>query len=85
MKTPKLARLFMKHIYMLYGLLIDIISNRDRKFDSYFWREVFKKLDTTFSMSTTDHLQFDGQTKRVNQMLEDMLQAYVIKKKSNWE
>ena len=36
-------------------------------------------------MSTTDHLETDGQMERVNQVLEDMLQAYVTKKQTNWE
>ena len=79
-KTPELARLFIEHLYRLYGLPADIVSDRDRKFDSHFWREVFKKLDTTLSMSTADHPQSDGQTERVNQVLEDMLRAYVSKK-----
>ena len=80
-KTPELARLFIEHLYKVYGLPADIVSDRDRKFDSHFWREVFKTLDTTLSMSTTDH----PQTKRVNQVLEDMLCAYVTKKQSKWE
>ena len=84
-KIPKLARLFIKYIYWLYGLPTDIVLDRDRKFDSHFWREVFKNLDTTLSMSTADHPQSDGQTKRVNQVLKDMLCAYVSKKQSNWE
>ena len=54
-KTPKLARLFIEHLYWLYDLPADIVSDRDRKFDSHFWREVFKKLDSTLSMSMTDH------------------------------
>lgn len=77
--------MFIEHLYKLYGLPTDIVFDRDRKFDSQFWREVFKKLDTTLSMSTVDHPQSDGQTKRVNQVLEDMLCAYVSKKQSNWE
>ena len=72
-KTPELARLFIEHLYKLYGLPADIVSDRDRKFDSHFWREVFQKLETTLSMSTADHPQSDGQTERVNQVLEDML------------
>ncbi|KAJ7560399.1 hypothetical protein O6H91_04G127700 [Diphasiastrum complanatum] len=36
-------------------------------------------------MSTTDHPQTDGQTERVNQVLEDILRAYVSKKQTNWE
>ena len=43
-KTPKLAGLFIKHVYRLYGLLIDIVSNRHRKFDSHFWSKIFQKI-----------------------------------------
>ena len=37
------------------------------------------------NLSTVDHPQTDGQTERVNQVLEDMLRAYVSKKQSDWE
>ena len=72
-KTPESGRLFIKHLYKLYGLPAVIVFDRDRMFDSHFWREVFQKLETILSMSTADHLQSNGQTKRVNQVLEDML------------
>ena len=78
-KTPELARLFVDNVYRLYGLPANIISDRDRKFDSHFWRAVFKRLDTMLNLSTADHPQTDGQTERVNQVLEDMLRAYVSK------
>ena len=55
-KTLELARLFIEHLYRLYGPPANIVSNRDRKFHGHFWREVFKKLDTTLSMSLIDHL-----------------------------
>ena len=72
-KTLEMARFFIEHLFSLYGLPTDIVFDRDRKFNSHFWREVFKNLDTTLSMSTTHHPQFDGQMERVNQILEDML------------
>ena len=55
-KTPKLARLFIEHLYRLYGLLAYIVFDRARKLYSHIWREVFKNLDTTLSMSMIDHL-----------------------------
>ncbi|MCO5584711.1 hypothetical protein L7F22_038643 [Adiantum nelumboides] len=36
-------------------------------------------------MNTADHPESDGQTERVNQILEDMLHSYVSKKQSNWK
>ena len=58
---------------------MDIFNDRDSKFTSDFWTQVFKKLETTFSMSSTDHLQSDAQTERVNQIIENVLRAYVAK------
>ena len=84
-KTPELARLFVDNIYRLYGLPASILSDHNRNFDSRFWRAVFKRLDTLLHLSTADHPQTDGQTELVNQVLEDMLRAYVSKQQSNWE
>ena len=64
---------------------MDIISDRDSKFTCDFWTQVFKKIETQLSMSTVDHPQSDGQTKGVNQTIEDMLRAYVAKTPSKWE
>ena len=47
-KTLELARLLIEHLYQLYGLPANIALDRDRRFDSHFWREVFA---TTLSMS----------------------------------
>ena len=57
----------------------------DPKFTSDFWTQVFKKLETTLSMSSTDHPQSDGQTERLNQIIEEMLRAYVGTKPTKWE
>ena len=75
----------MDQLYRLYGLPSSIKNDRDRKFNSHFWRAVFAKLDTKLNLSTADHQESDGQTERVNQVLEDMLRAYVSKRQSNWE
>jgi hypothetical protein len=37
------------------------------------------------SFSTTYHPQSDGKTKRVNQVIEDMLRMHVMDKTSKWE
>ena len=73
----ELAYQFIDKLSRFYGLPMDIVSDWDPKFTSDFWMQVFKKLETTLSMSSTDHPQSDGQTARVNQMIEDMLWEYV--------
>ena len=84
-KTTKLARLFIDNIYKIYGLPSSIVCDRNEKFDNHFWKAVLHKLDTTLNLSTVDHPQMDGQIERINQVLEEMLRAYISKKQTNWE
>jgi hypothetical protein len=62
-----------------------IVSDRDTKFNSNFWKGLFKGFGTNMNFSTTYHPQSDGQTKRVNRIIEDMLRMYVMDKPSKWE
>jgi hypothetical protein len=63
----------------------EIISNRDMEFTSIFWKYLFASFETKLLFSTTYHPQNDGQTKRVNQVLEDMLRMHVMHQPKNWE
>ena len=63
--AQQLAYQFVDDLFRFYGLPMDIVSDRDSKFTSDFWTHVFKKLETTLSMSSADHPQSDGQTERV--------------------
>jgi hypothetical protein len=42
-------------------------------------------LDTQLCFSSTYHPQTDGQTERVNQILEDMLRAYALQYGRSWD
>ena len=59
----------MKEIFQLHGIPKVIISNRDPKFTGNFWKILFKGLNTKLNSSTSYHLQTNGQTERVNQVL----------------
>ena len=58
--APELAYQFVDELFRFYGVSMVIVSDRDPKFTSDFWTQVFKKLETTLSMSSTDHPQSDG-------------------------
>ncbi|GJS98358.1 putative reverse transcriptase domain-containing protein [Tanacetum coccineum] len=57
---------------------VSIISDRDSKFTSHFWKLLNEALGTQLDMSMAYHPQTDGQSERTTQMLEDMLRACVM-------
>ena len=75
---PRLAQLYMEKIVCLHGVPKKIVSDRGTQFTSHFWQQVHSLLGTKLNFSTTYHPQTDGQTKRINQILEDMLRAYAL-------
>ncbi|GJX89382.1 putative reverse transcriptase domain-containing protein [Tanacetum coccineum] len=84
-KMEKLTRLYLKEIICRHEVPVSIISNRDPRFASRFWRSLQKSLGTNLDMSTAYHPKTDGQSKRTIQTLEDMLRACVIDFGSGWD
>ena len=79
------AQLYVKEIVRLHGVPVSIVSDRDPRFTSAFWRGLQKALGTRLDFSTAFHPQTDGQTERLNQILEDMLRACVLDFKESWD
>ncbi|GJS59508.1 hypothetical protein Tco_0654292 [Tanacetum coccineum] len=68
-----------------HGVPVSIISDRDSKFTSHFWKSLNEALGTQLDMSTTYHPQTDGQSERTIQTLEDMLRACVMDFGKGWD
>jgi len=83
--APAIARLFLKDVHRPHGLPADIVSDRDKIFTSKFWREFLALLDVKPNMSTAFHPQTDGQTERVNQVLEQYLRAFCNYQQDDWQ
>nr|GFA36638.1 putative reverse transcriptase domain-containing protein [Tanacetum cinerariifolium] len=81
----KLMKLYMKEVVTRHGVPVFIISNRDGRFTSLFWRALHKALGTRLDMSTAYHPETDGQSERTIQTLEDMLRACVIDFGKSWD
>ncbi|KAG8099433.1 hypothetical protein GUJ93_ZPchr0013g37455 [Zizania palustris] len=82
---PKLAELYMARIVCLHGVPKKIVSDRGSQFTSKFWKNLQEELGTRLNFSTTYHPQTDGQTERVNQILEDMLRACALDFGGSWD
>nr|GEV34085.1 putative reverse transcriptase domain-containing protein [Tanacetum cinerariifolium] len=75
----KLMKLYMKEVVTRHRVPVSIISDRDGRFTSLFWKALHKALGTRLDMSTAYHPETDGQSERTIQSLEDMLRACVRK------
>ncbi|KAL5836129.1 hypothetical protein ACOSQ4_015626 [Xanthoceras sorbifolium] len=80
----RLAELYIREIVRLHGVPVSIISDRDPRFTSRFWKKFQEALGTRLSFSTAFHPQTDGQSERVIQVLEDMLRSCVIEFEGSW-
>ena len=75
----------MSKIIRLHGIPLSIVSDRDPRFTLRFWKELQLALGTRLNFSTAFHPQTDGQSKRVIQVLEDMLRGYVLDFIGSWD
>jgi hypothetical protein len=83
--ASNVAELFFREIIRLHGVPNTIVSDRDAKFLSHFWRSLWNKLGTKLLFSTTCHPQTDGQTEVVNRTLSTMIRAVLDKNLKRWE
>jgi hypothetical protein len=77
-KAQKYVELYIDWIVCLHGLPRTIVSDRGAQFVARFWKQLQESLGTKLIRSSAYHPQTDGQTERVNQILEDMLRACAI-------
>ncbi|CAI7881540.1 unnamed protein product, partial [Closterium sp. NIES-53] len=79
------ARLLFDRIITIHGIPATLISDRDPKFTSKFWKELMGLLGTKLAMSSAYHPQTDGQTERLNQVVEQLLRTAWKDYVSHWD
>ena len=82
--ASKVAKIFFNEIVKLYGLPKTIVSDRDVKFMSYFWKAIWYMMGTKLKFSTTYHPQIDGQTEVVNRSLGNILRCLIGENGKTW-
>ncbi len=82
--AQKKGRLFFTHVFKHHGLPKDIVSNRNPKFISKFWRALWKRMGSELKMNISFRPQTDGQIERVNIMIQQFLSNYVAVDQQDW-
>ena len=79
------AQLFVQHVWRLHGMPSVLVSDRGTQFDSELFREIMRLLEVKQAMSSSYHPQTDGQTERVNRVMEEVLRHYVNPTQTDWD
>jgi transposase InsO family protein len=82
--AEEVARLYTRYIWKLHGLPTTVISDRGPQFVAQFWKHLTKRLKINTLLSTAYHPETDGQTERLNAVLEQYLRAYVSYLQDDW-
>jgi len=80
-----MAKRYVNEIVKLHGVPVSIVSDRDPRFVSNFWKSLQGALGTKLNLSTAFHPQTDGQSERTIQTLEDMLRSCIIDFGGSWD
>jgi hypothetical protein len=83
--VQKYAEIYVTRVLCLHGVLKTIISDRGFQFFARFWEQLHASLGIHLIHSLAYHPQTDDQTKQVNQILEDMLRAFVMEYPRSWD
>ena len=78
------AQLFFEHVECRFGTPRSIVTDRDSRITSEFWREVCEIQMIKRRMSTAYHPQTDGQSEALNRIIEDYLRAYTAEDQTVW-
>jgi hypothetical protein len=83
--AAKCAELFIQHVFRLHGMPRVIVSDRDVKFTSAFWRTFHRACGTQLRMSTPFHPQTDGQSEAANKVISQLIRSCIDVKQQSWE
>jgi hypothetical protein len=82
--ASQVVEFFFREIFRLHGFPKTIVSDRDNRFMSTFWQELFRLVGMALTPSTSYHPQIDGQTEIFNKWVEGYLYNYVSGQHKAW-
>ena len=76
--------LILKEVMRLHGIPESIVSDRDTKFTSIFWKELHRLMGSKLLMSTMFHPQTDGAMEQANISIAQILLTVVANDQKDW-
>jgi hypothetical protein len=82
--SPTVARAYLENVWKYHGFPEDVVSDSDSTFTGSFFTDLYNYLGIKCSMSTAYHPQTEGQTERINQVIESYLRSYCNYEQNDW-
>ena len=82
--VERMSEIYVREVVARHRVPTSIVSDRDVRFTSRFWKKLHDELGTRLHFSTAYNLQTDGQSERMIQTLEDMLCACFMDFRGSW-
>ncbi len=83
--SEEVARLLRRDLFRLHGLPEVLVSDRDSRLVGTYMQDLFKSLGIKHTPSTAYRPQTDGQTERINRVIQEMLRNYVSPTHDDWD
>jgi len=83
-EATEVARAYLNNVWKYHGIPQDVVSDRDATFTGQYITNLYDYLGIKRSMSTAYHPQTDGQTERMNQVIEAYLRSYCNYEQNDW-
>ncbi len=79
------ANLFFRNLFKHHGMPDSIVSDKDPKFTSKFWKRLMELCNVKLEMSSSHHPQTDGASEIMHRMVEKYLRCYYNYHQDDWD
>jgi len=84
-RFTKRVRLLFSQVFAIHGFPTSIVSDRDTRFTSKIYQELFRSVTISLKIASTGHAQTDGQTERANRMINGIIRSFTNRNGTNWD
>jgi hypothetical protein len=78
------ADLYLQRVLPIFGMMRSLVSDRDPRFTSAFWKQLCQVLQVQLKMSTPRHPQTDGQSEEAIRWIKQILRAFCNDRQDDW-
>lgn len=82
--SPTVAKAYLEQVWKCHGFPEYVVSDRDGTFTGQYFTDLYNFLGIMRFMRTAFHPQTDGQTERINQVIEAYLRSYCNYEQDDW-